>query len=376
MAGDTLKISVTWWSPENGSVQTWSDWPTRYRVQEDTTILLPFVGSLPSVGMNPATLSVDIAIELKEALALSGVLGVVVEITERRPIYVHGMVRDAGAVAYRPGMTVREAFAAAGGYPTLSASGMSELQVQREIVTGQASVQQLRQREDELLAKAARFDAEAKGATTISFPAYLNDGKGQLLSKREERLFNLKREKRDRALSLIDGRISLLENEIGMLREKRATLQEQQRFAKENMEAMRTLSERGLTANARLFDAQRLFSAIETQLLDLDSKSLAARQDIAEAERDRLELLKGENAQSLNALLTTLAAADKTRTKRVAQERFLELSLQPASGANALAVSLVHGASAQPLDVAWSTVLEPGDILEFTVPEDNPPRVR
>ncbi len=77
-------------------------------------LAMPLIGEMPAKGKQPA--------ELRQALVerLSGGYlknpRISVEIAGYRPFYVHGEVRNGGEFAFKPGLTMRDAVALAGGY--------------------------------------------------------------------------------------------------------------------------------------------------------------------------------------------------------------------------------------------------------------------
>jgi protein involved in polysaccharide export with SLBB domain len=84
-----------------------------YQIDSSGFISIPLAGRIKAGGLTPAQL--ERSIESR----LSGVLkkpGVNVQITTYGSLYVHGEVKRAGDFAYRPGTTVMDAIALAGGY--------------------------------------------------------------------------------------------------------------------------------------------------------------------------------------------------------------------------------------------------------------------
>ena len=364
--GDELSVFLSSWSTATEEFRAWSDWPSSYTVNDTGTISLPFVGEITSIGKDPNDLAREISATLKDALSPLSLLSATVQIDARQPILVHGFVRNAGEVEYRVGMTAREAIAAAGGILSPGAAG--DFEMLRSQVRSESTIRELSQREDQLTARAARLSAQVIGREDIDFPEFLDSKRGDDLSARERELFALDREKRSRTVALIDGRVDLLNSEIASLEEQLESLEAQRVVDEENFVATRQLSERGLSVNARLFDAQRALSSIETQILGVNSEVWVARQDIAEAERDRLDVLQGETSRSLSELQTVLPEKAQTREKRLAEQRLLSFSGMSGLSFESLKVTVVNQGERVPRSVAIDTVLQPGAIVEFTVP--------
>lgn len=102
--GDKLKISV--FGEENLSGPS--------EVNGMGNVSLPLIGEVPARGQSLA--------EFREAVArrlADGYLKhpkVTVEITNYRPVYVHGEVKSGGEFAYKSGLKLRDAIAMAGGF--------------------------------------------------------------------------------------------------------------------------------------------------------------------------------------------------------------------------------------------------------------------
>lgn len=103
--GDKLDVKVFGEPEMSGEVQ----------VDAEGVISLPLVGRMPAAGITAASLRGRIA---KQITAKGYVQdpNVTVAILSYEPVNIFGEVRNAGQYTYRPGMTVRDAIALAGGY--------------------------------------------------------------------------------------------------------------------------------------------------------------------------------------------------------------------------------------------------------------------
>lgn len=116
--GDTIEFST---------VAT-PDLRTRATIRLDGAVALPLVGDVAVAGMTLAQLQAKLQDDLatkvyrrrsddgREIPVMVGPGEVVVTVAEYRPIYVNGDVSKPGEQPFRPGMTVRQAIALAGGY--------------------------------------------------------------------------------------------------------------------------------------------------------------------------------------------------------------------------------------------------------------------
>lgn len=102
--GDKLKISV--FGEENLSGPA--------EVNAFGNVSVPLVGDVPAKGLSLAEFRNAVTKKLAEGYLKNPKVNV--EITNYRPIYVHGEVKSGGEFAYKTGLKVRDAIATAGGY--------------------------------------------------------------------------------------------------------------------------------------------------------------------------------------------------------------------------------------------------------------------
>lgn len=103
-SGDKLKVTVFGEDNLSGPAE----------VSAAGQIALPLIGDVPAKGQT--------ASEVRDAITRRYAEGflknpkVTVEVTNYRPVYVHGEVRSGGEFQYKSGLTMRDAIAMAGGY--------------------------------------------------------------------------------------------------------------------------------------------------------------------------------------------------------------------------------------------------------------------
>jgi polysaccharide export outer membrane protein len=85
-----------------------------YQVSETGNIALPLVGTIPAAGASAKELQERLVRRLGGGYVRSP--RVTVDVTSYRPFNVFGEVKTAGQFAYRPGLTVQDAVAMAGGF--------------------------------------------------------------------------------------------------------------------------------------------------------------------------------------------------------------------------------------------------------------------
>lgn len=103
-AGDKLTVRVM------GEADLTGD----YAVDGSGNISMPYVQSVTVAGMTAAQIEKLVARRLRQGFMRDPQVSV--QVTEFRPFYIMGEVESSGSFAYRPGMTVQNAVAIAGGF--------------------------------------------------------------------------------------------------------------------------------------------------------------------------------------------------------------------------------------------------------------------
>lgn len=371
---DMLELRVTDWVPVDGELREWTAISGTYPVDPDGSAAFPYVGKIAVAGLTSVEIGVKIGEGLKERFALADTPFANVSIAQRRPVLVGGVVRNPGEVPFTAGMTARHAIARAGGL----VSGADQASVMVQLLTAAAQVRILSDQEAATMLRIARLRAELDRATTLP-AAGLPDGEGATLANLRadaERLLALRQERLKRELELTDSRIALLEEEIVALGAKQAALERQRTLAEETRTTMTDLAERGLAANVRLLDAEETLVNYETQVLDVSTALLRARQLVQVARSERLELVDGRAAELMQELETAGVELAEQRERLALHRsvaRFLSVDAGgTASGDTGLSVTVyrtVEGKTA-PVAEGADTVLQPGDLVEVMLPVD------
>jgi hypothetical protein len=176
---------------------------------------------------------------------------------------------------------------------------------------------------------------------------------------------------------LIDGRITLLDEEIVALGSKQTALERQRALAEEARAGIADLAERGLAANVRLLDAEETLVTVETQVLDVATALLRARQLSQVAKSERLQLVQGRSADLMVELETAEVALSEVRERLSLQRSlagFLSAELGGPGDAAALDVKIYRTTDGKTtvLPDGPDTILNPGDLVEVTLPMDIP----
>jgi polysaccharide export outer membrane protein len=102
--GDKLKVNVF----------NEADLSGEYQVSDDGRIAFPLIGEVRASGLTAEEFRQNLIDALRNGFVRNP--RVTVEIANYRPINVIGEVRNAGQYAYRPGISLKDAIAMAGGY--------------------------------------------------------------------------------------------------------------------------------------------------------------------------------------------------------------------------------------------------------------------
>lgn len=236
-------------------------------------------------------------------------------VAEYRPIYLMGDVRQNGEQPYRPGITLRQAIARAGGLGQPVTTATSELDllsmtVDRAILAGdiafvEATVARLE-------ADLASISGEGDQHTELG-QTFEEEGSARWLSARNtERQFS--RSNSELQTQQMENRLEVL-NEL--LRSQRTNLEIEQAA----LDRARSSAERGLAPQATVTDARRAFLQVSMQLLETTGDIHDLQLDLArtsdEFERlqysQRVDLLGQivDQSQTLETLRKRLKALDQ-----------------------------------------------------------------
>ncbi len=361
---DVLQLRVLEWQPIDQQVRDWPAMAGEYVVSADGTISVPFLGPVTAEGRLAEEIGDEIGNGLKQRFALPEAPDAAVEILSYRPLVVAGLVRSPGEYAFRPGLTAQHAIGIAGGLAEILIGGGSG---RRELISGEGALQILMDRQRRLTARQARLEAERDALDEIpaaTEEAAIDPG----LLADEKAIMQVRRDRQARELQAIEGQKELLSAEVTALEAKEQSLERQRELAVEEQNNAKRLADRGLVANSRLFEVERMLASVESQLLDVSTAMLRARQGIAAAERDRVTLIDSRSAEILQQLqdiegelagiarqIQTEAALTMTGTGTESRDPIITVLRQ------------VDGAI-QELPDAMQTLLQPGDMIEVTLP--------
>ena len=144
-----------------------------YRVSDKGQIRVPQLGLFDARGMTTAELEEEIRRVFERMMQRPGYI--TVDVTERRPFFVVGLIGKPGAYPYVPGMTVLHAMAYAGGIYRPASGTYVAGEVAREQSRFQQGAEELKR----LMVRRARLEAERQGRDSIEMPPKLVELAGQ-----------------------------------------------------------------------------------------------------------------------------------------------------------------------------------------------------
>lgn len=366
-----LRVSVTQWNPAKGEYVRLDALSGEFTVSEAGTVLLPLVGSVPVREFNSVDFAAEFAKRLQAKIKLISVPDVSVEVVDYPPIYVVGQVATPGEYRFRPGMSLLQAFALAGGryrLPNLNnplAGGQTGLFSDLESLRG-----------DQLRAKAqiARLRAEMSGLKEIQFPMDLTEDGGSddlpRILEREKVIFSARRNALDRQLATLAELRDLYSEEIRTIEEKGRRDDERINSAEQELDHLRPLLNKGILTVSFRKDIEREISGLRSSKLDQITALMRARQNFAEVMRSSV----GLRDQQLTTAATELQAAEANLNHLQIRSEASRRLLLEVGGAerggkeSSLVFTIVRKTADRITETVGSesTILFPGDVVKVT----------
>jgi exopolysaccharide production protein ExoF len=359
---DKLRIRVVEWQTAEGAVRDWSAVSGDFTVGPSGNISLPFVGEMPATGKTTSEIAETISEALQQKFGLLDRPDASVELAEFRPVFVSGDVETPGKYPYAPDLTVLKAVSLAGGMRRADTGQ----RIERDFINARGNYDVLIAQRDSLLAKRARLIAEADGQEKIEFPKELEESAGGKKLIADETAFKAAR---DRQLSVqlkaIEDLKTLLQNEVASLEKKITSQNRQIELAREELQGIGNLADKGLVVNARVLTIERSIAELEGKVLDMETASLRAKQDISKATQDATNLQNDREAE---------IAQERQQAEAEIEGRNLKIAMYKDLMAEAMArdpqAALSTGAAAA---VSFSIVREEGDKTTEMAADENTP---
>lgn len=253
------------------------DFHQRMPIEIDGTVTVPLVGQMKVADLTVAEtrtlLTRALSNKIYEPPAPPGSRRLIlpseiaVTVAEYRPVYVSGYVAKPGGYPFRPGMTVRQAIALAGGFGPVqdprvdAAAQIYDLRAQREALTFEYAAAQ--DRISRLRKELGLTPLQTPAGRAVSLPGptlnQIKENNSQLLQA-----LSLDRQNDKQSYRTAVQRADM---QIKALLEKKQKDEEGVKADNQELDAVRSLFSRGITANARLSEARRAALLSSDQLL-------------------------------------------------------------------------------------------------------------
>ncbi|MGE0849752.1 MAG: polysaccharide biosynthesis/export family protein [Hyphomicrobiaceae bacterium] len=311
---DKLRLSVHEWRPSRDEVFEWKALNAEYMVNIAGRLAVPLVGEIPATGMTTTELAAQIGQKLQERMGFATVPDISVEIVQHRPFYVTGHVERAGEYPYRPGLTVLQAVAIAGGHQRTIEQGL--LRLERETIATRGELQLFSMEMDAQLARIARLSAELKGDSTVTMPSALLERASEinigLLLSQEELIHVTRTQAFNNQITALQKLKDQMQNEVDSVSAQIVVHDRQVASINKELKDIKGMVDRGLSTVTR----QNILERSEAQLLGdrlrLESNLMKARQEMSRTDVAILELRSKRSTETATEL-------------RIAQQKLVEL---------------------------------------------------
>jgi protein involved in polysaccharide export with SLBB domain len=376
---DKVSIKVYEWRPARDEVYEWTAFKAEYTVNAAGSLSLPLLGEVPVKGLSTSALADDLGQRLQHRMGLLDSPDVTVEVVQYRPFYIMGSVEKPGEYPYRPGLTVLEAFAIAGGRPR---AGLG-VRLTRESIATRGELDALDLETQTLHVRLARLKAELDNLDAIAWPddieSQMAGGPVSSAVRQEQLVFDTRREAYQTQLGALRQLETFLANEVESLQKQLKVHEIEVESVKSEFEMVKKLYKKGLTAAPRKLALQRNMAQVDGERLRLEASLMRARQEISktkiaiadlQAKRSsevssemqkahaRLDELKGRTRTSKNLLYETEVLAPQMIAAQQSKE-----SVQPI-----FKIVRQGRALSDERAVSQETVVQPGDTIRVEQP--------
>ncbi|MER8428861.1 polysaccharide biosynthesis/export family protein [Mesorhizobium caraganae] len=338
---DKLNIRIAEWQTVEGTFRDWAAVNGEYSVGPAGNLSVPFVGELPAAGKTTSEVAAAISVALQRKLALSDKPEASVEMVQFRPFYISGEIQTPGQFPYVPDLTVLKAVSIAGGIRRNADYGP---QIAKDLVTAKGNFDIYDDQRVRLIVKRARIDADLAGKASFDVPKEVEgDPRLPAIVADEMQILTADQKALKLKLQALDELKGVLQAEIEALQKKIVNQQRQVDLAKQQLESIGPLVQKGLVVNTRVLSSEQSVANLQGQILDYETAILTAKQSISKASQDAID--------AQNTLNSNLASSRQQ----------VEADLNEA----ALRVGMQKGLIAQASDPATTAAITSGEEPTF-----------
>ncbi|WP_127753367.1 SLBB domain-containing protein [Devosia sp. 1566] len=375
-----LRISVVQFVAATGDYKRWDAVSGEFVIGPDGSLAVPTLGSMDVSGLSAEDLGTRIGELLQTELGLLDAPNASVQVLEYPPVYVVGNVEAPGAYSYRPGMTVIQAMALAGGEQRIEgASGLSEtIKLQWDLEGYNRDILRTTTR-------LARLKAEFAREPEITFDPMLNSADPVVaeIMEQERRIFDAHTNELLRQQIGLEQLAVLYKAEIDALEQKSGAIDQQIERAQQQVDSLKTLLAAGASTVARLTDAERILDDLRSDKLDNVIATMSARENLNRSERDLAKLQDEQQSYAAAQLQEQQATLEKLMLNQTATMRMLRQSMdfdanatlaQTAKTGISYSILRQEGEQTVSLDASEASVLVPGDLVRVALEVQLPGR--
>lgn len=368
---DKLRIRVAEWRTAEGAVRDWSTVSGDYTVGASGTVSLPFLGELTASGKTTAEVAEEVGTKMQLLFGLRDRPSASVELAQYRPIYLAGEVQTPGEYPYAPNMTVLKAISLGGGLRR----GETGQRFARDFIRAEGDSSVLVAERNRLLVRRARLQAEIAGSAAIAMPGEIKDmPEATDLLASETALMQTRDKRLKLQLTALADLKTLLRSEIESLAKKSETQSRQLKLVESDREKVYNLTEKGLTVSSRRLAIEQQVADLQAGLLDIDTATLKAKQDVSKAAQDETDLKNDRDAQLAQELQNTERELDTIALKLgTSRDLMAEAMMQSAEAATvakqavaSVSYSIVREKDGKASEIAAdeNTRILPGDVVK------------
>ncbi|MHA6731504.1 polysaccharide biosynthesis/export family protein [Devosia sp. A369] len=368
-----LKLTVVQFVAASGDYKRWDALGGEFDIAADGTITIPSLGAISTEALTPDELAAEIAQRLQQKLGLIEKPEASVQVVQYPPIYVVGSVAAPGQFDYRPGISVIQALALAGGERRFeSSTGASDaIRLEADLAGFGSDILRLK-------AQLARLKAEFARDSTINFPEALTtaDPVTAEILEQERRIFDAHVNETARQKTGLVDLAALYNAEIDALGQKLDAVDDLTTKAEQQVASIRDLVAAGSATVSRLNDAERELSNLRSQRLDIVIATMTARENLNHSQRELAKLEDEQQSETARLLQQDQASLEKILQQQSAARRMLLESIEAdnAPVLNEMLQTQVEytilrqqDGETVALDATETSLLQPADLVKVTM---------
>jgi protein involved in polysaccharide export with SLBB domain len=323
---DKIKVRAFEWRPSQDDIFEWKSLNTEYVIGATGNVAVPLIGEIKAEGLTTPDLSDVIARQLRHRLGLAQGPDVSVEVVAYRPFYIAGYVQRSGEYDYRPGMTVLQAVAIAGGLQKGNEADSKRLQ--RDLISTQGDMSVLNGEFKSLLARKARLQADFFNLRDIEFPADLTsntDGSDISALMQQERVYF---ETRKQAM---ESQLNDFQNLKQFLVKERVSLESQLTIHARRMQLVRQelttvldLFKKGMVTAPHKLSLERSYAELDSQRIRMELDVMRSSEEMTRVDIAMADLHTRRISEITADMLQTQTRLQEVRQRFTTSARLLQ----------------------------------------------------